>query len=403
MINIGHILAHAIKPLTSILSAGSIMATLAGCSDTPDTPETPLERDPCIYLTLDVKVLENNLPMTSRADNDYTFEEPLAQNEKLNFLDVIIVDKTTDKVEHHRAVEYDANGKILHSDNLTFRVKPGMKSIYLFGNYQSLCEKSMEAIKSCSEGSYFDASTLTALTESRSSGQPFYAPGQDIPMTESFDIDVLQLEEDGTNLFQSKSLFVTRLATKFTIRLKKSYLEYNEAPDISITSIGLSQYTLPYETDYTPAKDRPGEIIDNIGQGHDITTYTTPTNASETFTWTLTNKNEKTINVGSDNEETVYEYDPVYLTESPASKFQLGMLIKDYKDEYSDGFYTGLKTLENLRLQSGTGLYLLPRNTHVIVTISMTPEISFSVDLVPYGKCVLEPEFGVDPDKLPNI
>lgn len=223
----GYILAHAGRRSAALLSAVLIMASLAGCSENiKDGPDTPPGREPQIYLDLDVKAVENLADdARSRAEGDYSFEEPTLQNEKLNSLEVIIIDKSEKKVEHHRYVEYDERGNIKYSDNLRFPVTSGDKKIYLFGNTGSLPTAIIDRIRGFAKGDEYDLDypEFETLTVTRESDKPYLTSRKNIPMSEAFDITVDPIADDESNRFQPQYLFVTRLATKFTILVDNRY------------------------------------------------------------------------------------------------------------------------------------------------------------------------------------
>lgn len=382
----GYILAHAGRRSAALLSAVLIMASLAGCSENiKDGPDTPPGREPQIYLDLAVKAVENLADdARSRAEGDYSFEEPTLQNEKLNSLEVIIIDKSEKKVEHHRYVEYDERGNIKYSDNLRFPVTSGDKKIYLFGNTGSLPGPVVDRIRSYTKGVGYDPENnpeFETMTVTRENGKPYLTSRNNIPMSEAFDITVDPIADDESNRFQQQHLFVTRLATKFTIRIDKKYYDEYQFSTVRLDKMATKQYVLPFETVYNPIKTNTGQTIGGV-TGRNITGFDSPADNNNSEFGLQLGRSTATKEIDGIQ---MYEFAPVYLMETPGEEFKLAI-------QFQNGDWSEWKKLNNLPL--------LPRNTHVIIQIKNTHgNLTMEVVLQPYKEVILEPGFGLDVPK----
>ena len=374
-----------------MLCALLVMAVVSACGQSDDVIDGVQEPDPdaasgtWVYLTLNVGVAESGVAPVSRAsDPDYYFEEPLRQNEKLNSLYVIIAG-SDGTVEAFRRVRYDADGEVMY-DNLTFRLTPGAKKIYLIGNDVSLPQPVRDLYEGLRTGDIFPASLLTA-TLSRGLNDVFFSATDDIPMSETFDI-TLERPEGNNPAYVSASLFVTRIAVKYTIIAADDL----DIIKVRLNNMSTSQYLMPVSVVYVPGKYEPAEVIGGIA-GRNITSFAAPADPGlGVFELELTGRTEIEIQNADNTTRKAFRYDPFYLMETPGTKFTIsaqGNFI-DPDGKPIEGEWLPERTLPNLPL--------LPRNTHVIVNMSAKADFDCKVDLVPYRGCVLEPWFGLDRD-----
>ena len=157
---------------------------------------------------------------------------------------------------------------------------------------------------------------------------------------------------------------------------------------LTIDKMAKQEYYLPKNTKYSAVNDKGGrEIIE-----YDVPSNTGENNGYYTFNRTY----DVSLPVN-----TQVVLDPIYLLESkytnPAGSVgNDGITPLNYSMSISFAELGGEKQLsEYLK-----NLPLLPRNTHVVVNITIgDSKIDWSVDLEPYGEVVLPPIFGLDPEE----
>ena len=389
---LGGIVDTAIRVMLALL----VSVTAASCGGDDeliavyDEPVVSQE-EAAIYLTLDVEISENlGEQSVSRAgDDDYYFQRPLSQNEKLNDLRVIIVRTDNNTVEHNRLVRYDANGLVTNNTNLTFKVVAGGKRIYLVGNLNGLPEDLRNRLNALDIDTEMTPDILDDVTLTRLAQTPAFTSGQDIPMTETFDMEVeadkiADYSDIPTYIY--KTLFVTRVATKYTVETPDDYTSLK----IRLYGIATEQYLMPHDTEYKPQKGLPAQIISGIS-GRAITKFSTPTDAPvEDFEIELTGKTP--VNDAEGN-FLYYRYDSFYLMETAGTEFKINALIDGDLGKIDGVDYSGTWFPDN---QIFPNLPSLPRNTHVIVRMSAKYGLHCVVDVVPYRGCTLEPYFGLE-------
>ena len=387
----GGMLGTAARIMLALIVGAAAVAcggddVLTAASDEPHMPD----EEGVVYLTLDVEISENlGDAAVSRADNDYYFQRPLLQNEKLNDLRVIIVRTDNNTIEHNRQVKYDERGQIINNNNLTFKVVPGKKRICLVGNLNGLPEDLRRRLNQLAEGTEMTADILDDVTLTRLPMTPSFAADRDIPMTETFDdIDVEAIKPADSNIptYLYKTLFVTRVATKYTIETPEDYSSLK----IRLYGIATEQYLMPHDTEYKPQKGLPAQIISGIS-GRAITKFSTPADAPvEDFEIELTGKTP--VNDAEGN-FLYYRYNSFYLMETAGTEFKINALIDGDLGKIDGVDYSGTWFPDN---QIFPNLPSLPRNTHVIVRMSAKYGLHCVVDVVPYRGCTLEPYFGLE-------
>lgn len=334
-----------------------------------------------VFLALDITPLENTPSLNrSRADvvdSDNYFELPVRECEKLNVLRVILASKATGVIEANRLITVSADGRPI-ADDLIFRTKPGAKLVYIFGNEDSLPQNIRELLENHRTGT--SVTGLDDITLSRpSTGAPlfdFSTPTYDgysrVPMSECWDVNVEKESVGGR--YQQANLFITRAVTKFSFRVHLSD-DFRAVPadtitEIIINGIGTSEYLLPRNTLYSPAK---GVQSTNPYEGRWITQFSTPTGGNSAVSVTF--KPENPIITRNLGEGRISTYAPaIYLPESatPAGGFTCQL-------RYGKAGITAPVRLPNLDR--------LPRNTHAIVdiTIGNDFQMMLKVEVLPWN------------------
>lgn len=372
-------LKRATRSLTAAVAALALGA-MTGCAmwtdDEPAGAETA-GRERNVYLTLEVSTTE--MPstrggMTRAAGDDTYFEEPDRECERLNTLRVIIVNKSTGTVEANRQVKMGANGQPT-GDNLTFKVKAGEKKIYLWGNEQTLPAELQEVLAGQTAGTTFATTAVEGATWSRAAGRALLdlrerSEWEYVPMSEAFDVTVAESTSD-EDVYQTESLFITRAVTKFSFEIKKSAdftgASVDEIEAIEVSGVGASEFALPRNTVYDPAK---GVASNYPLGGRYITQFSVPEtgNPRTAFEFALPSALNP-ANLGA----TGYKYEPsIYLPESAgASDFECRL-------RYTNGEYSRPVKLENLPT--------LARNTHVkvVITIGNNKSMLLTVTALPW-------------------
>ena len=359
----------------------------------PEEVETEGEGN--IYLTLNVGVIDGfdgellARSRQTRAD-DFYFEEKTRPNEILRTLNVFITD-TEDKIEGVRAVEYTQYGTLVDS-NLTFRLRPGKKRIYLIGNAPSLPQEVRDNYENLKIGDTYPSATMADVILTRRNSLPFYTDAELIPMAESFDLNMEDIIPGPEPVYVYRDYFITRIAVKYT------FIVFEDLPALRVRLSNMAdrQYFIPRELYYNPGKYLPAVVIDGI-PGRSITSFSSPLLPSQTQDYELELTGKELVQVtGADGVKVdAYRYDPVYLMESPSTSFTVnaGVAAGDEGEALTELEWLGALELPNLPL--------LPRNTHVVVRMSFRSEYKCQVDLVPYRGCFLDPFFGLDPSLNP--
>ncbi len=387
-------LKHITDSLCRVAAAIAITAMLGSvvsCSS-HDEPSisNPVEPEvETVFLALDITPLENTAARhESRAntvDSDNFFELPALRCETLGSLRVIIVSKATGIIEANRYVAVNAEGLPI-GDNLIFRTTPGAKLVYIFGNEESLPESTRELLESNRADT--PVTGLDDITLSRhDSDSPLYdfrAPAYDgysrVPMSECWEVNVEKESVGGR--YQQAALFITRAVTKFSFRIKLSEdfqaVPVDKITDIVINGIGSSEYLLPRNTVYSPAKGTPST---NPYEGRWITQFSTPAanNPAVADTFRLaTPVNLRNLADGHD-----FTYAPaIYLPESTAPAGGFTCQLK--YDKAGLTFPVELPNLEQL-----------PRNTHAVIDITVGNDFQMmlNVEVLPWNSETYEYDY----------
>ena len=382
---------------------------IVGCSSRGDEPESPWDGE--LYLQLRVHALdqgdETGLSRSlSRAD-DYYFELPDLASEKMNSLRVIIV-KLNDGSDSRDTIMYNRFEPMTIPETIIGGLKYKIEfatsyNIYVIANESGLPESVQTVLGSLAEGSVYETNSLENIEISaEAAGQPIIDNmGSDgrrlIPMTEKFSFrsnsrPVNDVETYTETIY--KDLFVTRAVSKFSFNFYKSedYAEDNplEIRAVRIYGLGEKEYFIPKDTKYSPDKDLPS---DNQYKGRLITEFAVPlNNASGDYTFNGFDPVTVSSLTTPDDASTAAKvcFSPeLYFPETHG---------RSREDEFMCSIsFDGETYLKPVKLPN---LSALPRNTHVVVNITIMPRraIVCEVDLVPYRGCVLDPWFGLDPD-----
>lgn len=415
---------------TALLALAAIMPAvgLSACSDSSDPSDPSGPSDPAMaYLTINVSA---GIPQESRAndiptDGSYTntFEDGIAPYEQMYTLRAIIV-RPGGIIEHNELLHTAPSGQGFNQYTYaSLKVVAGeTKTIYLFANedytriYDSTGATTLlkEKLTTLHIGDTFPADEYNGMIISNSSASQ--APlidnrGDDeskksyLPMSEVFDVKIESVNKDGTNLYQSADLFITRAAVKFGfyVQLSKDKGKPNTSFTINsftVSSLADREYLLPNNVTYSPEKyplTTPG-VTQNF-----ITDFTAPAQA-QFGSYTFSNVG-MTFNPFDDNLFEIHTFEPqIYFPETKLydssyntgdKKYSVGMSLT--VDGASEP-YVASATLPNLP-------YQLPRNTFVKVYVTIAyPHVNFEVDVVPYAEVKLNPSFGFDDtnEKVPS-
>lgn len=366
------------------------MSGITSCSSEMDPPvKIDDQSSQIIFLSLDVTPLENaTARKNTRAneiDSENYFELPEPECEKLRSLRVILVDQSTGKIEANRYIAIGKEGNPV-GDNLIFRTVAGEKKVFLFGNEESLGEESCQFLESQRAGTM--VGNLDDLTLSRkASGEPLldfsksdYNGYSRVPMSECWDIVVEDAEKGGTH--QHADLFITRAVTKFSFRIQLSDdfrgIPADSISEIVVNGIGHSEYLLPRNTIYSPAK---GENSANPYGGRWITQFTTP--ASDNPRSQAVYRFEKPVVLRNLGEGRIHTLSPaIYYPESSTPQGGFTCQLR----------YGKLGLTDPIQLPN---LDILPRNTHVVVNITIGNDYQtmLSVRVLPWNSEIYEYDY----------
>lgn len=384
----------------NLIIFAATLPLLASCSS--DASVLPADNPSDVYLTLEISVTEPASESRSRAEGDLTyFKLPELECEKLHTLRVIILNASDNKVESNRMVTVDSDGSIIN-DNLTFKTKPGQKRILLFGNESTLAPETIDLLNKATAGSTMNMDAVNSLLMVRTGDNALYnwenreddtETGRlSVPMTESWNVTVDELNAEGDNRYQTADLFITRAVTKFSFTVTKSdhitdgenySLENHEIRSFTIDRIGFQQYLMPRAV-YDPVKGEPSNYEYN---GRYITSFSVPSDSPQPASFTFNPDTPMDVDVLEKGK--TFMYAPlIYLPETPGKEFHCSLTVFDKISQQE----TTLPLSQKL-----PNLPSLPRNTHVLVNILLTPgELKCTVDVVPYTSVKLNPTFGFD-------
>lgn len=338
---------------------------IGGCSR--DTKEEAEEKG--ILVNLDISVaLSDVVHSMSRAG----LADAVGDNEKMQTLRIIVV-RENGVVEENRLITFAAVERYGYE---RFKVVgKEKKQIYLFVNEENEAIKvrrgSSAGTRDLDLGEYlsgivqwkeFPKEEFSELTIRLDEASEQLAGA--LPMSECHEIEVSDTDSEC-------DLFVTRAAVKFSFRITNKSSKDRELTGLTISKMSRYEYYLPHNAEY-------GE--ENIGDEvyKAIISYDDLSSAGEY------DYNQQGLEVKLPmNKEVVLEKS-VYLLEGKSDR------------EYSVGIEIDGAGLENKVLE---GLRKLPRNTHVVVNITLNDDkdnaMTCEVDVRPYSEKILKPEFGL--------
>lgn len=380
------------KLVSALLSLLVSIATVSCVYEAGYDPEEDLLPSDHVFLNLRVNVAQTRLSPLSRqvVDDLNYFEAPVSEYEYINTLRVIIVRTSADglradSIEHNRKFVSAVKGS-LEYDNMTFKVKGGEnKRVYLIANEDFVCANTGYDFNKLAAGTPYPAGELESITLTRQKDSPLIdnrTGGTYVPMSECFSLSVPKPADPGDR-YIFKDMFITRAAVKFSFIFRMAD-GTGEIPGMSVGGIrvdGLadSEYLMPRATVYDPAKHLPADTP--LG-GRFITDYEIPAAAAHTE-FAFTDKVQL-----KQLPDSAFYHPLVYLPESRKGKYTVTIKVGDSEDEA--GYFEPV-TLPNLPM--------LPRNTHVVVLMTLTGTgVNAEVRLVPYTGVWLNPDFGIDRD-----
>lgn len=360
----------------AILCLVSLFA--AGC-DKSVTDAPADEKDVWVDLNIGIALSDSAVPeRSSRAD---VHEGPADEAEKMQTLRIVVVDKDGN-VEANRFLYA---GAVVEYGEEHFKVRANeTKQVYVFVNEKN---KSVNVYDAAGDpvadfhaymggigvGEPFPRTEIEGLevrlndgvgSELDAAGGGYKEAAGGLPMSTCETVEV-----GDTDLSHKISLH--RAAVKFTFNITNQSGRERALTGLHIDKMSRREYYLPRVTRYDADKDIVDFAVPNVGN-NDYYGFAKSFDGGG-----LTLPDGETVTTS-----------PVYLLEG---KYEPGDL-KNYSMSISvNGADTDYKYLTNLDR--------LPRNTHVVVNIVFgVSDVTWTVDLRPYGEVKLDPDFGLDRD-----
>ncbi|WP_455510570.1 hypothetical protein [Butyricimonas paravirosa] len=325
-----------------------------------------------VLVNLDISVALSDVAqsMTRGVEEDAMAK---GDHEKMQKLRVIVV-RENDVVEKNDFIgplSSDMNGRVSGQFEVVGRE---WKRIYLFVNEDN------KQIK-VGQGDSDDALTLASFLDNIKVGEIF--PTEEIanltvrvdkpsgqlvgalPMSECHQVYVPKTDSEC-------ALFVTRAAVKFTFRITNKSSVEKELTGLVIKNMADKEYYLPRNAKYENENIEGKEYL--TIKSFDVPSFVTEYDFNDDLEVALPAMKEgETL--------TPTELSPIYLLEGKREgKYSVGITVNG---AYLEG------ELDNLPDK-------LPRNTHVVVYITITDkELEFEVNVEPYREVELKPDFGL--------
>lgn len=373
-----------------------------------------------VYLNLNVGVLTQTGDPTSRAnevDQNNYFESSNSKYERLNTLRIIIVrgertahidyvsEDSVGFIEHnHLYYNFSESGMDFH-DNMVFKVRGGeKKKIYLIANEKYLKDKGLIDFDDLKIGTKYPQNRIEDIVLTADANNLLFNNTEEstatyIPMSESYEIDV-PLPQSPKDYHMYENLFITRAAVKFSfvVNTEDNFPERGLIiKDIKFDGVSGSEYFLP-RAKYIP--DKYENSTDPLG-GRFVNEYTVPepTKSLTAFSFPTAipvQHYTENVNLGSTSKQGLLFAPALYFCESniPATGKQYTVNITIGKEGTNAGDLTDI-TFTPYGL---TNLSSLPRNTHVVVciTLKQLEGIEATVKLVPYIGVTIDYTFGFE-------
>lgn len=363
----------------AILCLVSLFA--AGCDKSvTDAPED--EKDVWVDLNIGIALSDSAVPeRSSRADH----EGPADEAEKMQTLRIVVVNKDGN-VEANRFLYA---GSVVEYGEEHFKVRANeTKQVYVFVNEKNKSVNVYDAagdpvadfhayLGGIGVGAPFPRTEIEGLevrlndgvgSELDAAGGGYEDAAGGLPMSTCETVEV-----GDTDLSHKISLH--RAAVKFTFNITNQSGRERALTGLHIDKMSRREYYLPRVTQYDSDKDIVDFNVPNVGN-NDYYGF-----AKSFGGGGLALPDGKTVTTS-----------PVYLLEGKYEPEKTDADAKNYSMSISvNGADTGYEYLTNLDR--------LPRNTHVVVNIVFgVSDVTWTVDLRPYGEVKLDPDFGLDRD-----
>lgn len=315
------------------------------------------------------------------ADND---------NEKMHSLRIVIVDNDG-RVEHNKHISFETAPLTEYLYELT--TLPGKKKIYLIANEESVLYDDN------TEGTTPDGSTtgttatksLNELLEGITVGttgfgtlinsivfKPNYALTTGIPMSSEYDIEV-----GGGTKTDAGTLYVVRVATKFTINIENYRAEEITLTDFTIESVADKNYLMPHLNTANPLFDGYATWIDWLRKVSEdsqidpnnptaddagwLQDYDLPAGATHAnYQYNPESETEKNITIAKKNPDGTPGKETIPVIYIPESMNLKAGSSSHGEQEYRMKFTVGGTETDSRLLPNLKALF---RNTHVLVTV----------------------------------
>lgn len=359
---------------------------LCGCSIYSKEGDIPVaENTSKVKLGVSVALTDGAafLGMQSRG----SLAEAVNAGEKMQTLRIIIV-RPDGTVEHNRYYDFH-QVPTTYFATAQFEVVGGeTKKVYLFANENTkfdsgrkVADYDFAAIK---VGEQFPTNDITgkdietdetSLIEVNDALTQMALP---LFMSECHSVDVPEKKDENVELI------IVRAAVKFTFRIINKSNEPLALNQLTISKLARREYLLPNEVVYaTEPSEEDGTTITYIKS------YNVPmigNNEHYNFKATFA---DKTVPAKSATGNGEVVLDPIYLLESnynddPSTtgrNYKISLTVGD--ETYENGYFNNLTAL--------------PRNTHVVVDVTLNDKLTglvCEVRVYPYGEYWLYPEFG---------
>lgn len=359
---------------------------LCGCSIYSKEGDIPVaENTSKVKLGVSVALTDGAafLGMQSRG----SLAEAVNAGEKMQTLRIIIV-RPDGTVEHNRYYDFH-QVPTTYFATAQFEVVGGeTKKVYLFANENTkfdsgrkVADYDFAAIK---VGEQFPTNDITgkdietdetSLIEVNDALTQMALP---LFMSECHSVDVPEKKDENVELI------IVRAAVKFTFRIINKSNEPLALNQLTISKLARREYLLPNEVVYaTEPSEEDGTTITYIKS------YNVPmigNNEHYNFKATFA---DKTVPAKSATGNGEVVLDPIYLLESnynddPSTtgrNYKISLTVGD--ETYENGYFNNLTAL--------------PRNTHVVVDVTLNGKLTgldCVVRVYPYGEYWLDPEFG---------
>ena len=350
---------------------GLMCLSVAGCSFSEETPA----RQGLVDLKLNV-ALSDGMASTRG------YEDPANTGEVMNSLRFIIV-RPDGTVEHNRYLDADDFNPTTRYGYETFQVVDSEdKLVYLFVNEETTTISNLNSagaattytslqarLAAITPGTQFPTAEVTGWLVSLSSKDAELA--LPLPMNECHKVVVPSMNEATV---VEKDLWVTRAATKFTYRIVNQ---------TRLTTLSLSKLTIDRMAWQEYYLLNPNSATGNPYTNWEVTNYTVPSPQ------------------GTNNG--YYQFERAYDITLPQNKMVVLPSIYLLEGKYENtgdtrNYGTTLKINGrdfNKMLPNNSNL---PRNTHVVVTVTLKDvdsDVTWEVDLYPYTAITLDPIFGI--------